>query len=78
MPTVLREGPYRFFFYSGDRNEPVHVHVERDDCTAKFWLEPIRLQSSGGFSRSELNQIYNLLEEHQELLVRSWNDFFGR
>ena len=78
MPTVLREGPYRFFFYSGDRNEPVHVHVERDDCTAKFWLEPIRLQSSGGFSRSELNQIYNLLEEHHALLVRSWNDFFGR
>jgi Domain of unknown function (DUF4160) len=78
MPTVLREGPYRFFFYSGDRNEPMHVHVERDNCTAKFWLEPIRLQSSGGFSRSELNQIYNLLEEHQTLLVRSWNGFFGR
>lgn len=77
MPTILREGPYRFFFYAGDRNEPVHVHVERDDCTAKFWLEPIRLQSSGGFSRSELNQIYNLLEEHRALLVRSWNDFFG-
>ena len=56
----------------------MHVHVERDDCTAKFWLEPIRLASSGGFSRSELNQIYNLLEEHQALLVRSWNEFFGR
>ena len=73
----MRAGPYRFFFYAGDLNEPVHVHVERDDCTAKFWLEPIRLQSSGGFSRSELNQIYNLLEEHHELLVRSWNEFFG-
>lgn len=78
MPTILREGPYRFFFYSGDRNEPVHVHVERDDSTAKFWLEPIRLASSGGFSRSELNQIYNLLEVHHALLVRTWNDFFGR
>jgi len=78
MPTILREGPYRFFFYSGDRDEPVHIHVERDDCTAKYWLEPIRLASSGGFSRSELNQIYNLLEEHQGLLVRSWNEFFGR
>ena len=46
----------------------MHVHVERDDCKAKFWLEPIRLASSGGFSRSELNQIYNLLEERQALL----------
>lgn len=77
MPTVLRSGPYRFFFYSGDRNEPVHIHVERDDCTAKYWLEPIRLQTSGGFGRGELNQIYNLIVEHHSLLLRSWNDFFG-
>jgi len=41
MPTVLRSGPYRF--YAGDRDEPKHVHVERDEKTAKFWLDPIRL-----------------------------------
>ena len=28
MPTILRAGPYRFFFYANDRAEPVHVHVE--------------------------------------------------
>lgn len=77
MPTVLRSGPYRFFFYSGDRNEPAHIHVERDDSTAKYWLEPVRLQTSGGFGRGELNQIYNLIVEHHSLLLRSWNDFFG-
>ncbi len=38
MPTILRIGPYRFFFYAGDRDEPQHVHVERDDRIAKFWL----------------------------------------
>ena len=43
MPTILRQGPYRFFFYAGDRDEPVHVHVERDDSIAKFWLDPLRL-----------------------------------
>ena len=48
MPTVLREGPYRFFFYASDREEPPHVHVERDRQTAKFWLQPVRLQRSGG------------------------------
>ncbi len=51
MPTILRIGPYRFFFFAGDRNEPEHIHVERDDNVAKFWLIPIRLQSSGGFTR---------------------------
>ncbi|HEX9646771.1 MAG TPA: DUF4160 domain-containing protein [Alphaproteobacteria bacterium] len=50
MPTILRVGPYRFFFYSGDSDEPAHIHVERDDNVAKFWLDPVRLQGSGGFA----------------------------
>lgn len=38
VPTIARLGPYRFFFYSGDRSEPRHVHIEREDMLAKFWL----------------------------------------
>ena len=57
MPTVLRLGPYRFFFYAGDADEPPHVHVERDTDKAKFWLDPVRLQSSGGFGRTEISRI---------------------
>lgn len=77
MPTVLRIGPYRFFFYSGDRDEPPHVHVERDDYEAKFWLDPVRLQRSGGLSRNEINRIQRLVEKNREHLLRSWNEFFG-
>ncbi|HXM47967.1 MAG TPA: DUF4160 domain-containing protein [Pyrinomonadaceae bacterium] len=39
MPTVLRIGPYRLFFYAGDGDEPEHVHIECDDRVAKFWLD---------------------------------------
>ena len=77
MPTALREGPYRFFFYAGDRDEPAHVHIEREDDVAKFWLDPVRLHNSGGFSRSELNRIEKLVLAHHEALLRSWNDYFG-
>ncbi|HKI37036.1 MAG TPA: DUF4160 domain-containing protein [Gemmataceae bacterium] len=35
MPTILRNGPYRFYFYSHEPNEPPHVHVDRDDLSAK-------------------------------------------
>ena len=76
MPTVLRNGPYRFFFYAGDRDEPAHVHVERDDCEAKFWLEPVRLARSHGFRRKEINRARKLVEEHREQLLESWNEFF--
>lgn len=76
MPTVLRIGPYRFFFYAGDRNEPPHVHVERDAETAKFWLQPVRLQKSRGFKGVELNRLRKLVEEHQEELQGAWNGYF--
>ena len=77
MPTVLRSGPYRLFFYAGDRDEPPHVHVERDDRIAKFWLDPIRLQSSGGFSRVELARIERLVSDQRVELMEAWNEYFG-
>jgi hypothetical protein len=76
MPTVLRVGPYRFFFYASDRQEPPHVHVERDDKVAKFWLQPVRLEGSGGFSRREINRIQKLVEKNVEKLLRCWNEYF--
>jgi hypothetical protein len=77
MPTVLRSGPYRFFFYSGDRGEPPHIHVEREDKEAKFWLSPVRLQRSQGFRRNELNQIQELVKSNAEILLERWKAFFS-
>ena len=51
MPTIKKVGPYRIFFFSGVGDEPEHIHVERDDNIAKFWLDPVRLEASGGFRR---------------------------
>jgi hypothetical protein len=71
-------GPYRFFFYAGDRDEPPHVHVEREDNIAKFWLDPIRLQRSRGFNRVELRRIQRLIDEHHAQLLEAWHGYFGR
>jgi hypothetical protein len=76
MPTVFRSGPYRFFFYAGDRDEPPHVHVEREANRAKWWLDPVRLQESGGFAAHELNRVAALVEEHREELLRAWDEYF--
>ncbi len=77
MPTVLRIGPFRFFFYAGDGNEPCHVHVERDEKIAKIWIDPIRLQTSGGFSRKELSRILEIIIEYRLDIQEAWNDYFG-
>ncbi len=64
------------FFYASDRDEPPHVQVERDDKTAKFWLDPVRLQYSSGFSRKEIGRIEEILLENEETLIEAWNDYF--
>jgi len=76
-PTILKIGPYRFFFYSGDRVEPPHVHIERDNKTAKFWLNPIRLQESGGFRPHEVRHIQHLVEDRQEIILEQWHEYFN-
>lgn len=77
MPTVLRVGPYRFFFYSGDRDEPQHIHVERDNNRTKFWLDPVRLENNRGFSAREINRIQDLVEDNREAFLRVWDEYFN-
>ena len=77
MPTILRVVPYRIFFYAGDRDEPIHVHVEREDNIAKFWIEPVRLQRSGGFRRPEIIRIAKIIEENRTEIVEAWHEYFG-
>jgi hypothetical protein len=36
MPIVLIIKKYRFFFFSNERLEPKHIHVEYDNNYAKF------------------------------------------
>ena len=77
MPTILRSGPYRVYFYSHEPNEQLHVHVDRDDQSAKFWLEPVGLAMNLGFSARELTRIETLVQEHRLELLEAWNGYFG-
>lgn len=76
MPTVLRIGPYRFFFFASDGAEPHHIHVERENKVAKFWLNPLRLESNIGFSRMEIGRLHKLVAEYQTQLTEAWDAFF--
>jgi len=67
MPTALRPGPYRIYFYSYDCNEPRHMHVDRESMSAKFWLDPdVLLAHDYGFNRGELRRIERILRENLE------------
>ncbi|NLF96095.1 MAG: DUF4160 domain-containing protein [Candidatus Riflebacteria bacterium] len=76
-PNVARTGPFRFYFYSHEPNEPPHVHVDRDNCSAKFWLGPVSLASNIGFSPVELNKIEKIVITKQIDFLEAWYEFFG-
>ena len=77
MPTILRIGSYRFFFYSNEFGEPAHIHIQRDNMLAKFWLKPPVLASSTRFSPKELRKLKLLVIENQEILLEAWNEYFS-
>ena len=52
------------------------MHVEREDHVAKFWLNPVRLVTSGGFRRAELRDIERIVDRHRSTLLEAWNGFF--
>ncbi len=75
-PTITRIGPYRFYFVSHDLHEPSHIHVDRDDLSAKFWLEPVALAYNLGYPARELRKVEALVAEHQQQFAEAWHEYF--
>jgi hypothetical protein len=79
MPTVLRRGNARFFFYSdeGTPREPPHVHVRQAGHEAKLWLRLGLPQAyNRGFSARELRDLREFIEANREQIETAWNEFF--
>lgn len=78
MPTVLRISGFRFFFFSNEGSEPPHIHVERAEAAAKYWLQPdVELAWSTRFRQRERSRLQRLVEEHQEFFLEKWDEYFA-
>ncbi len=77
MPTVLRWNGYRFFFYSADGGEPAHVHVAKEDCEAKVWLNDCAVAINFGFPARKIGEIVPKTRERRAEFVEAWNDYFA-
>ena len=78
MPTILTKNGFRIFFYSGDWNEPIHVHVEYGEAEAKFWLKPLRVASVYKMKPKDLKRARLIIEEHADLIEGEWNEYFSK
>ncbi len=78
MPTVFELFGYRFFFYSNENDEPIHIHVTKGDAKAKYWILPgIVEEYSYGFKVKERKEIKNLVIENADKIINHWNEFFA-
>ncbi len=77
MPTILKAGPYRFYFFSHETDEPPHVHVDRENCSAKFWIETGALARNTGLRPHELREVQAIVHERRQEFLEAWNGHFG-
>ena len=77
MPTIFRFFGMQFYFWSNE-HEPIHIHVKKDNCLAKFTIEPeILLVENKGFKPQELKLAENIIEENKDVIINSWKTFFN-
>lgn len=77
VPTIFVEDGYRFFFFSNEGMEPKHVHVEKAEKYAKFWLKPVMLAVSYKFNSSELKTVEEIIEKRKKEIEVKWDEYFG-
>lgn len=76
-PTVLRDGPFRLFFFSREE-ERIHVHIAHPDGEAKFWLTPeVALASQTGMSTRQLREAQVVVKDHISEIENAWHRHFG-
>jgi hypothetical protein len=77
MPTVFEANGYRFFFYSNENNEPMHIHVSKGSAEAKYWMNSNLEESFAyGFKVRERKEIRSLIKDNAEKIDEKWTEFF--
>ena len=77
MPTVFTINGYRFFFFSNENREPLHVHIEKAEKHAKYWLEPVALAENYLFNSTELSKIEIIIQKHLLKIKEDWHGYFN-
>jgi len=78
MPTLLLLNGFRFFFYSNENDEPIHVHVIKGNAKGKIWLDPeILIAYLHGFSSREESFIMQIVNDHTAIFKQKWDEYFA-
>ena len=76
MPTIAWIKGYRLYFVSFDGSEPIHVHVRKENRSAKIWLESLDFAWSD-FASQDNAEILRIVDQQQGLIREKWDEHFG-
>ena len=77
LPTIIIIEGFRLYFFANEDYEPLHVHVQCQSATAKFWLNPVALAYNRGMKPSELRKAGDIVRANSNLVQEKWNEFFS-
>jgi hypothetical protein len=76
MPSIMRTGKYRVFFFSQEGPRK-HVHVETSDGIVKIWLDDLSVKDVENLSAKQVRDIVKFVRPHREEFERRWNAHFN-
>ena len=79
MPTILFVLGWRFYFYSNEGNEPIHIHCKKGDMECKYWLDVENFTVEEAFSYNMNNkdkrEVKKIIFEYFEFIENEWRKF---
>ena len=82
MPTILEISGWRFFFYSNENDEPIHVHARKAGMECKYWLNikdfDIDEAYSFGLKIADKRVVRKIIFDHFDYIVDKWEEFQRR
>lgn len=79
MPTILFIMGWRFFFYSNEGNEPIHIHCQKGDMDCKYWLDrknfDINEEYSYNMNNKDKRDVKKIIFEYFEYIETEWDKF---
>ena len=81
MPTILLLHGWRFYFYSNEGNEPMHIHAEKAERECKYWLDAdafeIRQAFACNLSARDTREVRQIIFQNFDYIVAEWRRIHG-
>ena len=83
MPSLFTVGGYRFFFWSNEEGEPIHVHLSKgapSPNATKLWLTKsggcVVAHNKGQIPEKDLRELVRIAAAQHDLIYESWKKYF--